>query len=845
MHPGTLKALEFDRVIAALRSLALTPLGEAELGLTAPSSDPDVVIDRLALTTEAVRLLTDAPGFPLRAPRDLHETIALLGIQGRALEPLRLFGLASFLESIEQCGHLLKRQTRQSFPKLSTIVSGITSFDREIGDIRRAIDPTGEIFDHASPALRSIRDRLRKQRQRLRGTLESYLRSRDTSKYLQEQVITDRNGRYVLMVRAEHRGSIPGIVHGSSASGASLFLEPLSTVEINNDIVALQEEEHEEVLRILLALTDAFRGRGEALASSFEIATTLDVAQAHARLSRLMDATEPTIALDGRLELRNARHPLLMPAVIARIDDEDADARVARDRGPVPIDVVLTPPMTVLVITGPNTGGKTVAIKTTGLLALMAQAGLHIPALEGSSLPIFNSIFADIGDEQSIAANLSTFSWHITNIASIDRQLQTPALVLLDEVGSGTDPVEGGALGMAVIDHFRQRGAMLIATTHHDTLKTYASTTPGVGCAAFGFMPQTFEPTYKLLYGTPGTSLALEMAEKYGLAPAIIGAARSYRTVREEQLAEHLARVEQERNRLEHERRLLTREREQVADEQARFRNREDSLRQREEQLKKRLDAQLEERLRDARKEIDAVVDDVKRRAATLVSQAARRAVTTAVPLSTGETGGLRAGGRGTLDQLGDRLRAEVIEARPVATAAPGQPPPAGPAHVGDRVAVGALGLEGVVESVQGRDAQVNVRGKRLRASLDELRVLGRGGGAASAPRRVSVVGPGTRCGGARPQRDRVLGRRGAVASRQVPRRCGDERAAGGARHPRARNGTTAACDWRVPARPSDGRASSAGSTRPGRVGRHRGRVEGLSLGAHVVVQRGRRVVAR
>jgi len=739
MHPGTLKALEFDRVVAALRSLALTPLGEAELAQTTPSSDPHVVTDRLALTTEAVRLLTDAPGFPLRAPADLHETIGLLGVQGRALEPLRLFGLASFLESIEQCASLLRRQTRQTFPRLAKIVAGITSFEREIGDIRRAIDPAGELFDHASPALRSIRDRLRKQRQRLRGTLESYLRSRDTAKYLQEQVITDRNGRYVLMVRSEHRGSIPGIIHGSSASGASLFLEPLSTVEINNDIVALQEEEQEEVLRILLALTDAFRGRGEELTSSFEIATKLDVAQAHSRLSRLMDGVEPTIALDGRLELRNARHPLLMPAVMARIEEEDGEGRVERERGPVPIDIVITPPTSVLVITGPNTGGKTVAIKTAGLLALMAQAGLHVPAIEGSILPIYRSVFADIGDEQSIAANLSTFSWHVTNIASIDRRLETPALVLLDEVGSGTDPVEGGALGMAVIDHFRRRGAMVIATTHYDTLKTYASTTLGVACAAFGFMPQTFEPTYKLLYGTPGTSLALEMAEKYGLAPAIVEAARSYRSVREEQLAEHLARVEQERARLEHERRLLVREREQVADELQRSRNREESLKQREEQLKKRLDAQLEERLRDARKEIDAVVDDVKRRAANLVSQAARRVVSTSVPLSTGETGGLRAGGRGAIDELGDRLRQEVVEGR-----APGQgrgaapPSAAEPARVGDKVAVGPLGLEGIVESIQGRDAQVNVRGKRLRAAVDDLRVLGRTGGNA-APRRVSV----------------------------------------------------------------------------------------------------------
>jgi DNA mismatch repair protein MutS2 len=234
-----------------------------------------------------------------------------------------------------------------------------------------------------------------------------------------------------------------------------------------------------------------------------------------------MDGAEPTLALDGRLELRNARHPLLIPAVMARIEEEDGEGRVTRDRGPVPIDIVIQPPSSVLVITGPNTGGMTVAIKTAGLLALMAQAGLHIPALEGSALPLFSSVFADIGDEQSISANLSTFSWHVTNIAAIDRQLTTPALVLFDEVGSGTDPVEGGALGMAVIDHFRQRGATIIATTHYDTLKTYASTTPGVACAAFG---STGHANRHTLSAAPRHQPGPRDGEKYGLAPSSRGA---------------------------------------------------------------------------------------------------------------------------------------------------------------------------------------------------------------------------------------------------------------------------------------------------------------------------------
>jgi DNA mismatch repair protein MutS2 len=427
----------------------------------------------LSATTEGVSLLGDHPAFPLRAPSDFARTVSALAVASRPLEPLALVGLADVLDSVSAVRALVRTLPRTPFPALAALADAVATFERETADVRRAIDAAGDVVDTASPELRQIRDRIRKQRTRLRGTLESYVRGRETARYLQDLVVTDRNGRYVLVVKSEHRHSIPGIVHASSASGASLYLEPLSTVELNNEVVALQEQEAAEVHRILLALTDAFRARALDVRRTLDAATEFDVIQAKARFAGLCRASAPALSVDGRLELRAARHPLLIPSVLARTSD-DGGTRVARETEPVPVDVLVIPPTRVLVITGPNTGGKTVALKTAGLLALMAQAGLHVPAEHGSAVPVFQSIFADIGDEQSIAANLSTFSGHVTNIASMDRALRLPALVLLDEVGAGTDPVEGGALGMAVIDHFRQRGALVIATTHYDALKSYA-----------------------------------------------------------------------------------------------------------------------------------------------------------------------------------------------------------------------------------------------------------------------------------------------------------------------------------------------------------------------------------
>jgi DNA mismatch repair protein MutS2 len=729
MQPGALRALEFDRIVEAVTLFALTPMGADQLARLAPSPDPHRVTQLLAATSETARFLNANGDFPLRAPGDLPQILVALAVEGRPLEPLRLLALATFLDSIDEARGVIRR-ANGSFPILEAAIGGAASFKGELSSIREKIDPSGTVVDSASADLKLIRDRLRKQRSRLRSTLESYLRGKDTSKYLQDQVVTERNGRYVLLVRSEHRTAIPGIVHGASTSGASLFLEPLSTVEINNDIVALEEQEAEEIRRILLALTNTFRVRAADVHRTIEAATELDVMQARARYSESIDAIEPALSTDGAFELQAARHPLLVKqgreGHVGRAGQEGRVGEV------VPVTIKVIPPSTVLLITGPNTGGKTVALKTAGLLALMAQSGLRIPAADGSRVPVFRSVFADIGDEQSIEASLSTFSAHITNIVSMDRALATPALVLLDEVGSGTDPIEGGALGVAIVDHFKRRGATVVATSHYDALKSYASTTDGVTSAAFGFDADTFAPTYQLLYGSPGRSLALEIAARLGLNSAVVSSARENLTAREAQLAEHLAKIDRDLRALEHEQRLVARERESLEASDARMRQREEALRQREDASRKRLSDELESQVRQARREIDDVVAQLKAKAAALAT--APRLV------STGDTGAVRADARAAVDDVARRVLAGETPGDGDGTnpqSAIRNPQSEIPnVSVGDRVILGALRLEAVVTGLHDGTAELDVRGKRMRASTRDLRVIA---SAALTPAKVSV----------------------------------------------------------------------------------------------------------
>jgi DNA mismatch repair protein MutS2 len=712
MQPGALRALEFDRIVEAVQGFAVTPMGAQRLGELTPSTDPEKVAQQLAATTESVRYIASQGTLPLRASDELPRILEALTVEGRPLEALHLLHLAGFLDSVDDARSGIRRAPG-SFPILETTSGAAASFKGETSAVREKIDPAGDVLDNASSELKLTRDRLRKQRSRLRTTLESYLRGKETAKYLQEQVVTERAGRYVLVVKAEHRSGIPGIVHGTSTSGASLFLEPLSTVEINNDIVALEEQEAEEIRKILLALTDTFRARGADLHRTVDAATELDVMQGRARYSQSIDGVEPALSTDGAFEVQAARHPLLKQAV--------------------PVTIKVIPPASVLLITGPNTGGKTVALKTAGLIALMVQSGLRIPAADGSRVPVFRSLFADIGDEQSIEASLSTFSAHITNIASMDRAMTTPALVLLDEVGSGTDPIEGGALGVAVVDHFKKRGATVIATSHYDALKTYASTTEGVASAAFGFEEPTFAPTYQLVYGTPGRSLALEIAARLGLNPSVIAAARDNVSAREAQLAEHLAKIDRDLRSLEHEQRLVARERSTLHDSEAKMRQREDGLRQREETFRKRLNEELEAQLRQARKEIDDVINELKAKAAAIA--AAPRLV------STGDTGTVRSDARAALEAVADRIRGVHHQSPDDQSPQSPTPNPQSPLiDVGSRVIVGGLGLEATVTALHDGTAELDVRGKRMRASVRDLRVVGgNGGGQAKAPARISV----------------------------------------------------------------------------------------------------------
>jgi DNA mismatch repair protein MutS2 len=729
VHPGVLRTLEFDRIREVLAREAFTPLGRALALALEPAVEADEVRRRLSLTSEAAALLKASGRLALDAPEDLDEILASLAADDQEpLAPLALLGLARFTGSVTTTAAAVRAD---GGPGLRALVADVADFTAETAAITRAILPSGEVSDDASPALREIRESLRRQRARLRATLEQIVRGRDNAKYLQDQIITDRQGRYVVVVRAEHKEALPGIVHGSSASGASLYVEPLSTVDLNNDVVALAEREKYEIYRILLALTSAFRVRAAEFDGLTAAAGRLDEVLAKGRLAGRVDGIAPSLVTDGRIEFKGARHPLLIPAVRDLIDGSGASSSVV-----VASDLVLVPPTRALVISGPNTGGKTVALKAFGLLALMAQAGLLIPVEDGSAFTPFRSVFADIGDEQSIAASLSTFSAHVANLVAIDRRLEQPALVLLDEVGGGTDPVEGGALGAAVIDHFQKRGALVVATTHDDALKTYASTTPGAAPAAFGFNADTYAPTYKLLYGAPGRSLALEIAERLGMPAAVIADARTRRTGRESQLAAHLQQIDRVRAEAEREKQMASDDRAAVQREREALQAREARLAEREAVLKKRLDDKVTDKLRDARAEVEAVVTRLKTKAAALTD---RVPGTRPGGPTTGDVGALGVEARAALGAIAATLgdRGDT----------PGHAPLEVEPDLGQSVYVTSFGTDGIVRAVSGKHVEVEIRGKRTRVPLASLRrasAAGTSGRTSPAPSRATASGVST-----------------------------------------------------------------------------------------------------
>ncbi|TME83163.1 MAG: endonuclease MutS2 [Chloroflexi bacterium] len=503
MDRRSLELLEFPAVRARLADATAFPPGRRLAEALEPSSDPVLVARGLDETDQARSFLTDRPAVGIAGAHDIGSAIERAARGGR-LDPEQFLALAETLDATARVSTALADERR---PLLRDLGRNLHPLPALRSTLARSFDPTGEMLDTASPRLGGLRAAVRVAYDRLRRRLDSLVSS-ELGGALQEPIVTLRNGRYVVPVKAEARSRVKGIVHDASGSGQTLFVEPLVVVELGNAWREAQLAEEAEVERILDELSLTVAGQAVALRETLDALARFDFWSAKARLAGEMDAVRAETAERTELVLLGARHPGLTGRV-------------------VPIDVRLGDGYTALVVTGPNTGGKTVTLRTLGLLALMNQAGLHVPADAGSRLPVFDDVFADIGDEQSIAQSLSTFSGHLRRIVTIVEHAGPGTLVLLDELGAGTDPTEGSALAQALLDHFIRAGALVAATTHYAELKAYAHTTPAARNAAVEFDLETLSPTYRLTIGLPGGSQAFAIAERLGLSEAIVGDARS------------------------------------------------------------------------------------------------------------------------------------------------------------------------------------------------------------------------------------------------------------------------------------------------------------------------------
>lgn len=527
MNPHTLRVLEYDKILQKLATFCAFAGGEELATSLLPSDDLRTVREWLEQTDEAFRLLEQKTDIYFGGVHDLRHLTAKAE-RGSILMPAEFVEVRTTLMRARTLRNTLTRLNRQ-FPRLADIAFVIEPCEHVIGEISRCVNDRAEVVDGASAELGRIRAQLRVAQDRLLSTLDRLVQSGDIAPYLQESIVTQRQGRYVIPVRAEHKGHIQGIVHDQSASGATFFIEPLKVVEQNNAVRELELEEEKEVRRILTELSDLVADEGHYINRNVQVLSQLDFTFAKAKYAYELEASAPKV-VDFRQK---------PPQILASVDDDSGEEQYIQHPGSVlnfrqarhpmldpeavvPIDVYFSDDCYVLVVTGPNTGGKTVTLKTVGLLTLMAQSGLMIPAEEGSELSIFEGVYADIGDEQSIEQNLSTFSSHMTNIISILEEADPKSLVLLDELGAGTDPDEGSALAMALLENLRDRGITTLATTHYSDLKLYAHNTPGVLNASVEFDVENLSPTYELSIGLPGRSNALTIARRLGLNPSIV-----------------------------------------------------------------------------------------------------------------------------------------------------------------------------------------------------------------------------------------------------------------------------------------------------------------------------------
>ena len=598
MNEKALRILEYNKIIEKLADFATSPMGKEMCKNLLPSTDLGEICQGQMETSDALSRIYAKGSLSFSGLRNIRDSLLRLKV-GSSLSVTELMHIASLLETALRAKSYGRRETDDmSTDSLDGLFNTIEPLSPVCREIRRCILSEEEIADDASPGLKHVRRSIKLTNERIHSQLNTMVNSSSVSSMLQDNLITMRGGRYCLPVKAEYRSQIQGMIHDQSSSGSTLFIEPMAVVKLNNDLRELAAKEKEEIEKILAELSNRCAEYQEELSTNITVMTHLDFVFAKANLSRSYSGTEPLFNEKGYINIKKGRHPLLDKKKV------------------VPIDISIGKDYRLLLVTGPNTGGKTVSLKTVGLLTLMGQAGLHIPAFDHSELSVYEDVFADIGDEQSIEQSLSTFSSHMTNIVSIIDKSNYRSLVLLDELCAGTDPTEGAALAMAILKNFLRRDVTTMATTHYSELKVFALSTEGACNASCEFNVETLSPTYRLLIGIPGKSNAFAISSKLGLPDYMIDEAKKFIDVNDQSFEDLIADLETSRSTIEKERLEIEQYKSQVAGLKQKLETKQDNLSKQKERILREANEQARKILQDAKDYADQTIRDMNKLAA-------------------------------------------------------------------------------------------------------------------------------------------------------------------------------------------------------------------------------------
>ena len=690
MNQKALETLEYKKIIAQLkREMGSAASAKLADELT-PLTSEKIIKEELRSTTEAVDLIVRKGPLPTGGLYDIREAL-LLAKKGGSLTMRQLLEVQNVLGISSEVVAFMHDDALPELKYIGEMVDLIVEFTALEKEISRCILTEDEMADNASPKLKDIRRSIHQQNQAIKNKLSRIITSSSNKTYLQDTIVTMRDGRYVIPVKQEYRSFFPGMVHDQSKGGATLFIEPQGVVELNNKLRELEVEEQLEIARILAELSSRVAEHYREIRSNLELLIKLDFIMAKGKLSCKMHASEPKIDADGELRLISARHPLI------------------EYKKAVPVDIRIGGDYRTLIITGPNTGGKTVSLKTAGLLVMMAQSGLHIPASHASTLPIFGEVFADIGDEQSIEQSLSTFSSHMKNIVSIIDKASYDSLVLVDELGAGTDPTEGAALAIAILERFYDSGALTMATTHYNELKKYALATSGVENAAMEFDVETLTPTYRLLIGVPGKSNAFEISKKLGLSESVI-----------ERASEHIKHGDMEFENvissIEDDKRKAAADRLDAESMRAEIEERLKKLEEKEKAVsEKRADiiAKAKREARELLRETKSAVKDVQKDLRRLQKSGAHTNLNT-----------------GALEKSRRKINeAEDLVSEKVVKQVNSEPVSADTLKIGDRVKLLTIGQNGTILSLPDEkgNLMINIGALKVKARLQDLMLINEG----------------------------------------------------------------------------------------------------------------------